>query len=410
MASTTPPVSAVLGFFSDETETEAAATLEISEEPTAATDVTLDEPEDETETIGEVATEEEEETSAAVVESEEVEAATDEGSAVADEPKPLSIYCGNLSYDTNARTLRALFEEYGTVNKVFVPKDRETGNFRGFGFVEMANREEMERACEMLNKTEFEGRTINVYESKPKEERQSKGAQLNYGSIEGTRIYVGNISFDASTEDVKDYFSKFGEVKDCYMPTNRNTGQPRGFAFVVMDDEPASTAIEESNGIDFFGRPLTVSVSLSRGEKSERSSFRKERRQTTKLYVGNISFQTTSDELMSMFSEYGEVFDCYMPEDRDTGRPRGFAFIQMSPDDASTAVDNTDGIELDGRILRVNEAQPKGYNSANSWNDSGDYEGGGNDDWGYSDDSYGTGADAQFEDDGGWGEGGDNAY
>lgn len=80
----------------------------------------------------------------------------------------------------------------------------------------------------------------------------------------------------------------------------------------------------------------------------------------TKLYVGNLSWGTEEGALRELFEEYGTVVDCYLPVDRETGQHRGFAFVTMEPDDALRAADETDGYELDGRILRVNEAQPKG--------------------------------------------------
>ena len=78
-----------------------------------------------------------------------------------------------------------------------------------------------------------------------------------------------------------------------------------------------------------------------------------------------------------MFEEYGKVVDCYLPTDRETGQHRGFAFVTMEPDDALRAADETDGYELDGRILRVNEAQPKGSGRSNNNNNNNDgYDGG----------------------------------
>lgn len=99
--------------------------------------------------------------------------------------------------------------------------------------------------------------------------------------------------------------------------------------------------------------------------------------QRTKLYVGNLSFYTTLDTIEDLFSEYGTVYDCYMPEDRETGGSRGFAFVTMDNEGAATAIDETDGYELDGRIIRVNEAQPKGQRSRDDFyeDDGGeDYE------------------------------------
>ena len=93
-----------------------------------------------------------------------------------------------------------------------------------------------------------------------------------------------------------------------------------------------------------------------------------------KLYVGNLSWGTDDATLRELFEEYGKVIDCYCPVDRETGQHRGFAFVTMDPDDALRASDETDGYELDGRILRVNEAKPKGYGP--SYGDNEGYDGG----------------------------------
>ena len=77
-----------------------------------------------------------------------------------------------------------------------------------------------------------------------------------------------------------------------------------------------------------------------------------------KLYVGNISFQTTSDELVQAFSQYGTVLGAQIVSDRDTGRSRGFAFVEMH-DGADEAIAAMNGAQLGGRTLTVNEARPR---------------------------------------------------
>ena len=87
-----------------------------------------------------------------------------------------------------------------------------------------------------------------------------------------------------------------------------------------------------------------------------------------KLYVGNLSFNSTEDSLNAKFSEYGNVDSVKIITDRDTGRSKGFGFIEMESDDAAQeAIAQLDGQEFEGRNLRVNEAKPRennrgGYN------------------------------------------------
>jgi RNA recognition motif-containing protein len=77
-----------------------------------------------------------------------------------------------------------------------------------------------------------------------------------------------------------------------------------------------------------------------------------------KLYVGNISFETTSDDLVQAFSQFGTVLGAQIVSDRETGRSRGFAFVEMH-DGAEAAIAGLHGTQLAGRTLTVNEARPR---------------------------------------------------
>jgi len=81
---------------------------------------------------------------------------------------------------------------------------------------------------------------------------------------------------------------------------------------------------------------------------------------STKLYVGNLAFQTTSEELQALFAQAGTVESASVVEDRMTGRSRGFAFIEMATkEEATAAIEQFNGKEVGGRALKVNEAQPR---------------------------------------------------
>src|SRR6185436_298634 len=98
----------------------------------------------------------------------------------------------------------------------------------------------------------------------------------------------------------------------------------------------------------------------------------------TRLYVGNLSFNTNAEGVRTAFQEFGTVSDVHLVSDRETGRSRGFAFVTMgTPEEAAKAIEGMDGRTLDGRPLRVNEAEQRQQRGAGGG--GGGYGGGGGD-------------------------------
>ncbi len=79
----------------------------------------------------------------------------------------------------------------------------------------------------------------------------------------------------------------------------------------------------------------------------------------TTIYVGNLPFSATEDEIRQLFEQYGKVESVKLINDRETGRPRGFSFVEMPASDAQNAIAKTNGFSMGGRPLRVNEAQER---------------------------------------------------
>jgi RNA recognition motif-containing protein len=79
-----------------------------------------------------------------------------------------------------------------------------------------------------------------------------------------------------------------------------------------------------------------------------------------KIYVGNLPFSATEDDVRELFGRYGEVESVNLITDRETGRARGFGFVEMGEEDATNAIRSLDGETMDGRQLKVNEARPRG--------------------------------------------------
>ncbi len=98
---------------------------------------------------------------------------------------------------------------------------------------------------------------------------------------------------------------------------------------------------------------------------------------TKKVYVGNLSFGATEDQVRDLFAEYGEIQSIAMINDRDTGRFRGFAFVEMEDSAANAAIKALNGKEVDGRELSVNEARPREERSGGGGFGGGNRGGGG---------------------------------
>jgi cold-inducible RNA-binding protein len=103
-----------------------------------------------------------------------------------------NLYVGNLPHSTTEAELRNLFEAHGAVEKITLVTDRDTGRSRGFGFVEMTNASEADKAMATLNGTDLGGRTLTINEAKPKAERPRGGGRFGSGGGRGRDDYRGH--------------------------------------------------------------------------------------------------------------------------------------------------------------------------------------------------------------------------
>ncbi|KAG7352337.1 RNA-binding region RNP-1 containing protein [Nitzschia inconspicua] len=232
------------------------------------------------------------------------------------------------------------------------------------------------------------------------------------GEAEGIKLYVGNLDYQTDEQRLRDEFSQFGTVTEVFLPTERNTNRPRGFGFVTLATrEAAEKAISKMDQAQLDGRTIRVNESRPKGERGPglgpggAGRFNSAGNEEVKLYVGNLSFDTPETEIRRIFEEYGTVNDCFMPTDRDSGKVRGFCFVTMPSADAEKACNGVNGREIDGRALRVNEAQPRGGGGGGGGGGGRGGGGGGYGD-GYGGGGYGGGSGYGGYNDSGYGGGG----
>ncbi|GMH86271.1 hypothetical protein TrVE_jg9116 [Triparma verrucosa] len=198
------------------------------------------------------------------------------------------------------------------------------------------------------------------------------------------KLFVGNIPFECDVQRLQDIFGQYATITDLFIPHYQDSGRPRGFAMIsVTDIDSANLCIENLNNTELDGRTIRVNIAMPKraqqvggvggvgggdwggngmgaGGFNQNGGGMAAPNADVKLFVGNLSFNTTTETIQEYFQQFGTVTDCFLPKDRQTGRPRGFAFVTMPAEEAKVACDTANGVEIEGRVLRVNVAQPKG--------------------------------------------------
>jgi len=187
------------------------------------------------------------------------------------------LYIGGMNVDTTTKeSVTELFQEYGTVSDCHISE-----RSRGYAFVTMPAKN-AELACKQLNDTDIDGHTVRVNEAAEEKNRRTGGGNgFNSAGLEQVRLYVGGIPFDtdqdivALKDSLKELFQKYGKVLDCYLPTDYQTGRPRGFAFVSMAANDAEDACQQLDDTEFGGRTLRINESRPKANNNNHTFFHK---------------------------------------------------------------------------------------------------------------------------------------
>jgi len=167
------------------------------------------------------------------------------------------------------------------------------------------------------------------------------------------KLYVGNLADHTTTQDLTGLFAQVGPVVSVRLITDRDTGRSKGFGFVEMESEAAARAITQLHHTALHGRPLSVTEARPQGSTEGRPS-------PSRLFVSNLPYETTAAELKDFFSSIGPVSFLSLPVERESGKPRGFAFVEFAePAQAQEAIRRFHSQLFNGRALAVREALAK---------------------------------------------------
>lgn len=265
------------------------------------------------------------------------------------QPHSASLYVGELDPAVTEAMLFELFSTIGQVASIRVCRDAITRRSLGYAYVNYNNTSDGERALEELNYTVIKGRPCRIMWSQ-RDPALRKTGQGN--------VFIKNLDSAIDNKALHDTFNQFGNILSCKVAQDE-FGNSRGYGFIHFETgESASRAIQGVNGMLLNDKKVFVGHHIAK--KDRQSKFDEMKANFTNLYVKNIHPDVTDQEFNQLFKNYGDVTSAAITRDPDTGKSRGFGFVNyVDHEHAAKAVDDLNNKDFHGQNLYVGRAQKK---------------------------------------------------
>lgn len=265
------------------------------------------------------------------------------------QPHTASLYVGELDSSVTEAMLFELFSSIGQVASIRVCRDAVTRRSLGYAYVNYNNAQDGVRALEELNYTLIKGRACRIMWSQ-RDPALRKTGQGN--------VFIKNLDTAIDNKALHDTFAAFGNILSCKVAQDE-FGSSKGYGFVHYETgEAATNAIKHVNGMLLNEKKVFVGHHVPRKDRD--SKFDEMKANFTNIYVKNIQSEVTDEEFRNLFEKYGDVTSASIARDSDTGKSRGFGFVNyIKHEDASSAVDDLNDKDYKGQVLYVGRAQKK---------------------------------------------------
>jgi len=195
------------------------------------------------------------------------------------------------------------------------------------------------------------------------------------------KLFIGGLSFNTDDDKLKEYFSQFGEIVDSVVMKFPDNGRPRGFGFVEYSCLTEVDKCQESRPHTIDGKTVETKRATPREENQGPGSSHSQT--VTKVFVGGIKDGVEEEDMKEYFSQYGTITDIVRMKDKETGKKKGFGFVEFSDYDPVDKLVLTGPHTINGYRIDVKKAMPKGESGGQRGGRGGGYGGGGQQQGGY---------------------------
>lgn len=257
------------------------------------------------------------------------------------------LWIGNLAATVTKKMVKEFLADCGTVESVRFMTHRDSGNFKGCGYVTFDSIKSATKAYKKRGEM-FASRPFRADYDKPKKKKVVDREQ----APPSLRLYLGNVSYDATDLALANHFRECGPMSDIHWATDPRTGHFTGYGFCTFFDQKAADKAYAMSGQEFLGRPMKVDYTKSR-EEDEELGPKPEGCDT--VFVGRLPKKTGGKKVRQFFS------DCEITSVRFNRNVDLFASCWVKfadPDDVDEAI-KKNGAIMNGKKIRVDYAQPK---------------------------------------------------